>query len=146
MAIDAGSSDDHPVGEKFSKHHHFTPEQATAFARAAGDDNPLHHDAGFARASVYGAMIVSGTHTTALMLGLAASHFAKRGPVVGVAFSQKFIGPVFMNDHVLIEWTVASRRASSSGNRVIIELEGELRNQAGTICVTATGTLLTSKS
>ena len=63
------------VGDRFSREHTFTPQQVAAFAQAVGDDNPLHFDAAVATASSYGGLIASGTHTTALLLGLTASHF-----------------------------------------------------------------------
>ncbi len=56
-----------------------TPATVVAYAHAAGDDNPVPHDAGFAASTRYGRLIASGTHTTALLLGLTVPHFSKKG-------------------------------------------------------------------
>jgi acyl dehydratase len=58
--------------ERFSSEVTLTPAMVGEFAKAAGDDNPLHHDAAFAASTRYGRPIASGTHTTALLLGLTA--------------------------------------------------------------------------
>lgn len=130
------------VGERFSREHRFDAAQVRAFATAAGDDNPLHHDDATAAASRYGRLIVSGTQTTALLLGLTASHFSPRGAVVGVGFSVAFKRPVYADDRVTIEWIVTAIRPKASGKGSLIEMEGSLRDGAGELCVAATGTVL----
>jgi acyl dehydratase len=71
----------HPK-ERFHSEHTLTPAEISAYALAAGDNNPIHHDAKFAANTRYGRVIASGTHTTALLLGLTASHFSKIGAMV----------------------------------------------------------------
>ena len=53
------------IDEKFSQTIKLSPDGASAFARAAGDHNPLHHDAEFAAATRYKRPLASGTQTTA---------------------------------------------------------------------------------
>jgi acyl dehydratase len=130
------------IGEKFSREHLFDAEQASAFATDAGDDNPLHHDAAFAAASRYGRLIVSGTQTAALLLGLTASHFSKRGPAVGVGYTLAYKRAVYMDERVTVEWTVDTIRPTSSGDGLLIGMTGSLRNAHGEECVAATGTVL----
>lgn len=130
------------VGETFSREHVFTAEKARAFATAAGDDNPLHHDAAFAAASRYGRLIVSGTQTAALLLGLTASHFSRRGSVVGVGYTLSYKRAVYMDDRVTVAWTVDAIRSTSAGDGQLIEMTGTLSNERGDICVAATGTVL----
>ena len=74
------------AGERFSSEVALTPRDVAAYAQAAGDSNPVHHDPDFARATRFGRVIASGTHTTALLLGLTASHFSKGGAMVGLEF------------------------------------------------------------
>ena len=126
------------VGERFSTHHVFNETAARAFAMAAGDTNPLHHDLAVAQRSRYGGLIVSGTHTTALLLGLAAAHFSRDFSVVGTSFSVDFCRPVFMEARVQIEWeVVAVSVLRDAAQRV--ELRGGVYDERGEVCVQATG-------
>jgi 3-hydroxybutyryl-CoA dehydratase len=138
----AASRNEVAAGERFSREHTFSVEEAIAFALAAGDDNPLHHDAEFASGTRFGRLIVSGTHTTALLLGLTASHFAKRGAVIGVGFSVSFERPVYGDERVTLEWTVDTVHPCSRGSGQRVEMKGCLRDARGKVCVSATGTVL----
>lgn len=133
------------VGERFSKRHVFNETAARAFAVAAGDTNPLHHDLAIAERSRYGRLIVSGTHTTALLLGLAAAHFSRDFSVVGTSFSVNFRRAVFMEAQVHIEWeVVAVSAAREAGQRV--QLRGGMYDECGELCVQATGELKVGRS
>lgn len=126
------------VGERFSRLHTFNEDQVRAFATQAGDTNPLHHDSVVAAQSRYKQLIVSGTHTTALILGLTASHFSQNYSVVGIAFSVEFRKAVFADAVVRIEWeVVATSKTGSNAQRV--ELRGGMVDVAGALCVLATG-------
>lgn len=126
------------IGEKFSKLHTFNEDQVRAFAFEAGDINPLHHDSAVAADSRYGRLIVSGTHTTALILGLTASHFSKSHSVVGISFSVEFRKPVFADASVHIKWeVVATSKTRNNAHRV--ELRGGMYDENGALCVQATG-------
>src|SRR5689334_6588263 len=104
--------------ERFSSVVTLTPETVSAFSTAAGDDNPLHHDAAFAASMRYGRIIASGTHTSALLLALTASHFSKRGAVIGLEFTVRFRRPIYAGETIVLEWLVVkSRRTSSSAAR-----------------------------
>jgi 3-hydroxybutyryl-CoA dehydratase len=131
------------VGEKFSKHHAFNEDQVRAFATAAGDTNPLHHDAAAAGCSRYGALIVSGTHSTALILGLTAEHFSKRFSVVGVSFSVDFRQAVLASAAVRIEWEVVATSMKGQTAQEV-ELRGGLYDKRGQLCVQAAGTVKVS--
>ncbi len=65
--------------ERFSSEVTLNPTLVSEFAKAAGDFNPMHHDPEFAANTRFKKLIASGTHTTALLLGLTASHFSKHG-------------------------------------------------------------------
>jgi len=126
------------VGDKFSKIHTFNEAQVRAFSNEAGDTNPLHHDAEVAAASRYGKLIVSGTHTTALILGLTASHFSQHHSVVGVSFGVEFLRAVFADATVKIEWeVVATSMKGDLAQRV--EMRGGLYDEVGALCIQATG-------
>ena len=133
------------IGEKFSKHHAFNEDQVRAFATAAGDTNPLHHDAAAAERSRYGGLIVSGTHTTALILGLTAAHFSRNFSVVGVSFSVEFRQAVLASAAVRIEWeVVATSMKGETAQKV--ELRGGMYDESGQLCVQATGMVKLSAS
>jgi acyl dehydratase len=126
------------VGERFSKHHAFNEDEVRAFATEAGDTNPLHHDSALAARSRYGGLIVSGTHTMALILGLTAAHFSKNFSVVGVSFSVDFRQAVLADAAVRIEWeVVATSMKGETAQKV--ELRGGLYDERGQLCVQATG-------
>ena len=75
------------AGYRFARQHTFDPQQVSSFALSVGDANPIHHDAELASGTHFGGLIVSATHTTALMMGFVASHFAQRATVLGIHFS-----------------------------------------------------------
>jgi acyl dehydratase len=76
--------------DRFSTEVTLDPSLVIEFARAAGDPNPVHHDPAFAATTRFGRPIASGTHTTALLLGLTASHFSRDASMVGLEFWVQF--------------------------------------------------------
>ncbi len=128
------------VGERFSRRHRFNEMDARAFAALAGDSNPLHHDVDVAGRSRYGALIVSGTHTTALLLGLAGAHFSRNFSVVGRSFTVDFLRPVFMDAHVQLAWEVVA--VTTTRDEVWrVGLRGGVYDEHGAACVEATGSV-----
>ena len=71
--------------ERFAGEVTLTPAMVAAYA-AAGDTNPVHHAPTFAATTRYRRLIASGTHTTAVLLGLTASHYSQHGAMVGLEF------------------------------------------------------------
>ena len=92
--------------ERFSSEVTLTPALVSAYATAAGDFNPIHHDPEFAARTRFGRVIASGTQTTALLLGLTASHFSKLGALVGLEFWVGFRRPVYADETIRMEWLV----------------------------------------
>jgi len=128
------------IGDRFSREHVFTPQQVMDFSLAAGDDNPLHLDAAFASASAYGGLIASGTHTTAILLGLTASHFSKITSVVGRRFTVEFRRAVRADATVIVEWQVMGLTPRATRPGKIVRLEGTLTDKSsGEVCVAAQG-------
>ncbi|HXM30687.1 MAG TPA: MaoC family dehydratase, partial [Xanthobacteraceae bacterium] len=110
--------------ERFSSTIVLTPATVSAFARAAGDDNPLHHDPDHAAGTRYGRLVASGPQTTAHLMALTASHFSQRGAMVGLEFWFRFRRPVFANETIRLEWLVVSVRPNSRLGGDVIELRG----------------------
>jgi 3-hydroxybutyryl-CoA dehydratase len=112
------------------------------YARGVGDSNPLHHDPEFAASTRFGRLIASGTQTTALLLGLTASHFSKRGSMVGLEFTVRFRRPVFADETVKLEWLVIRVVSNPRLNGDIVELCGRVRGESGLTAVGAKGRIL----
>ena len=128
--------------ERFSSEITLTPAIVAEYAHAVGDTNPIHHDPEFAASSRYGRLIASGTHTTALLLGLTASHFSKRGSMVGLEFWVRFRRPVFADETVQLEWLVVKVTPNAKLGGEVVELRGRIRGQNGETALGAKGRVL----
>jgi len=128
--------------ERFSSVVTLTPETVSAFSTAAGDDNPLHHDAAFAASTRYGGIIASGTHTSALLLALTASHFSKRGAVIGLEFTVRFRRPIYAGETIVLEWLVVKVTPNIKLNGAIVDMLGRVKAQDGQTAVGAEGRVL----
>ena len=117
--------------ERFSAEVVLTPDTVGAYAQAAGDDNPVHHDPQFAACTRYGRLIASGTHTTALLLGLTATHFSKNSAMVGLEFWVRFRRPVYADETIRLEWLVVKVTPNDKLNGDVVELRGRIKGQDG---------------
>ncbi len=131
--------------ERFSSQVTLTPGIVADFARAAGDDNPIHHDPAFAATTKYRRPIASGTHTTALLLGLTASHFSKSGSMVGLEFWVKFRRPVFADETIFIEWLVIKVTPNCRLHGDVVDLRGRIKGEDGQTAVGAKGRVLVTE-
>ena len=128
--------------ERFSRHVTLTPALVSAYAAAAGDTNPVHHDAAFAAATRYGRPIASGTFTTALLLGLTASHYSERAAMVGLEFWVRFRRPIYADETICLEWLVIKVTPNPKLRGDVVELRGRIRNQSGITALGARGRIL----
>jgi 3-hydroxybutyryl-CoA dehydratase len=128
--------------ERFSNEITLTPALVAAYAQAAGDTNPVHHDPEFAAATRYGRLIASGTHTTALLLGLTASHYSKQGEMVGLEFWVRFRRPIYADETILLEWLVVKGAPNDKLKGEIVELRGRIRGKNGETALGAKGRVL----
>lgn len=134
----------HPK-ERFSSTVTLTPGIVADFARAAGDDNPIHHDPTFAATTKYRRPIASGTHTTALLLGLTAAHFSKAGSMVGLEFWVGFRRPVFADETIFIEWLVIKVTPNHRLRGDVVDLRGRIKGEDGQTAVGAKGRVLVTE-
>lgn len=132
------------VGYRFSCVHRFDAAQVSTFAHAAGDTNPIHHNAEAAAASRFGKPIASGTHTTALLMGLVASHISTLGEVVGVKFTMDLLRPVFADEQVILEWEVTGIQAHPRHGH-FLDLAGTVTGMDGDCRVRGLGRVLVWK-
>lgn len=131
--------------QRFSTEYSLTPAIASLQAKAAGDNNPLHHDADFAAKTRYGRLIASGTHTTALLLGLAASHFSKGMSMIGLDFWVGFRRPIYADETIFLEWLVIKVIPKKKLGGNIVELRGRIVGQDGRTSLGAKGRVLITK-
>jgi acyl dehydratase len=117
--------------EPFSSEVTLTPAAVAAYAHAAGDDNPVHHDSRFAATTRYGRPIASGTHTTALLLGLTAAHFSKKGSMVGLEFWVRFRRAIYADEAIRLEWLVVKVTPNDKLGGDVVELRGRIKGQDG---------------
>jgi acyl dehydratase len=129
------------LGYRFSRVHHFDPAQVSAFAYAAGDTNPIHHDQQAAANTRFGKPIVSGTQSTALLMGLVASHMSSSGQAVGVKFSVELLRPVFWDEQVTLEWEVIGIETHPGGGKYL-DLAGSVTGPEGDCRVRGHGRVL----
>jgi 3-hydroxybutyryl-CoA dehydratase len=128
--------------ERFSAEITLTPAMVAAYAEAAGDTNPVHHDPEFAAASRYGRLIASGTHTTALLLGLTASHYSKHGAMVGLEFWVRFRRPIYADETIRLEWLVVRVSPNEKLKGDVVELRGRIQGHNGETALGAKGKVL----
>lgn len=134
------------VGERFTSEVSLTPAAVSAFAHSVGDTNPVHHDVAFAASTRYQRPIASGTHSSALLLALTASHFAKCGAVVGLEFSCSFRHPVYADETIFLEWLVVGVTPNEKLEGDIVDLQGCIKTQNGQMALQATGRVLVTAS
>ncbi len=127
---------------RFSASVTLTPETTSAFAHAAGDENPIHHDAEHASNSRFGRPIASGTQTAAHLMALTATHFSKTGPMIGLEFWFRFRRPVYADETIDLEWVVVQVKENARLGGDVVELRGRVRNAAGETAVGAKGRVL----
>jgi 3-hydroxybutyryl-CoA dehydratase len=128
--------------QRFSRELTLTPAAVREFACAAGDTNPVHHDDEFAAASRYGRLIASGTHTTALLLGLTAAHFSAHGSMLGLEFWVRFRRPLFAEETIRLEWLVVKVTPHARLGGELVELRGRITGQDGRTALGARGRVL----
>jgi acyl dehydratase len=131
--------------ERFSSTVTLTPEVASAYARTAGDRNPVHHDAAYAARTRYGRLIASGAQTTGHLMALTATHFSRTTAMVGIDFYFRFRRPVYADETIRLEWLVVSVNRHARLHGDIVELRGRIQNAAGETAVGAKGRVLVSE-
>lgn len=131
--------------ERFSSEVKLDPARVADYAQAAGDDNPVHHNAEFAANTRYGRLIASGTHTTALLLGLTAAHFSKKSAMVGLEFWVRFRRPIFADERIRLEWLVVKVTPNTKLNGEVVELRGRIIGADGRTALGAKGKVLVTE-
>jgi acyl dehydratase len=130
------------VGERFSERITFDVESIRAFARVVGDHNPLHHDADYAARSPFRTIIASGTHPTARLLALTATHYSRSCQPLGLDFGFRFVRAVPAGVTLDLVWDVTAREPKASLAGEVVTLDGRAIDDDGVVYVTGHATLL----
>jgi 3-hydroxybutyryl-CoA dehydratase len=128
--------------ERFWSEIQLSPAIVSQYATAAGDTNPVHHDPEFAATTRYGRPIASGTQTTALLLGLTASHFSRAAAMVGLEYWVGFRRPIYADETIRLEWLVVKVTPNERLRGDVVELRGRIRGQDGRTSLGARGRVL----
>jgi len=128
--------------ERFSAEVRLSPDAVVEFADAAGDDNPVHRDPAFAAGTRFGRPIASGTHTTALLLGLTAKHYSKHGAMLGLEFWVRFKKAIFADETIRLEWLVIKVTPNAKLKGDVVDLRGRIVNANGETALGAKGRIL----
>ncbi len=108
--------------ESFSKS--ITKEDVDLFLTITGDTNPLHTDERFAQEQLFSGKVVYGMLSASLLSTLAGVYLPGKYSLI-LSVKTDFLKPVFVNDTLLVEGTVAQKK--EFGN--IIELSVLMTNQ-----------------
>ena len=127
------------VGARFTRRATFDASSIRQFATLCGDENPLHHDARAAAASPFGALIASGPHVVALMMGLDATFLSRNHEALGLGFEFRFVKAVPAGSELTLEWTITGVDFKPSLRGEIVSVQGRAFDDAGRVYVTATG-------
>jgi 3-hydroxybutyryl-CoA dehydratase len=79
-----------------------------------------------ARASPFGELIASGTHTLSLMLAAVVDHTSSRYRSLGLESSARMLRPVRAGDTASIEWEVVAVTHSARPKGWTLTLSGQL--------------------
>lgn len=139
------------LGERCSRSVRYSREDIAAFAQLSGNSNPLHRDLQAAQRARHGEIIASGEQTTALMIGLASSHFSKSGEgaqreVLCLNFNFAFKAPVFAEQALELSWRVASVEPHARLGGLLVQLDGQAAVHGAAPSVVGRGTLLVKSS
>ena len=135
-------------GETCQRSLRLSREDIAAFARLSGDSNPLHHHLLAAQRARHGEILASGQHTTALMMGLAASHFSRAAEagvgreVLCLNFNFSFKAPVFADQPLDLFWRVASVEWHERLGGLLVQIDGRVAVRHAAPAVVGRGTLL----
>ena len=138
------------VGERIDHVAHYTRDEISRFAKLTLDTNPVHHDREAAVEAGLPDVIASGQQTSALMSGLAASHFSRATDGVArsmlcLHFNFAYREPIFAGSDVAMRWIVSSTEWNAGLDGVIAQLDGKA-SVANVPAVFARGTVLVRRA
>lgn len=120
------SYDEIYIGQKESFEVQITEQMLDTFRDITGDVNPLHADAGYARAEGYEDRVAYGMLTASFMSALAGVYMPGERSLIK-ELKVKFAKPVYPGDTIIIEGEVTDRNDTFE----MIVLKVTMRNGSG---------------
>lgn len=114
----------HAPGAKASRRLTLTPDHVETYARLTGDYNPLHFDAGFARRTRFGSLIVQGGLTTGLVHAIVAMDVPGPGTVF-LSQDWKFTAPVYVGDTITAEVEIVHMHETKPVTQIKVAVDRE---------------------
>ena len=135
------------IGDQIQKNARFSERDIATFATLCGDWNPLHYDAEAAQHSPFGEKIASGAHTSALLMGLATSHFSRNTDgvprqAVALSFNFAFKAPIYADEDIELQWVIQDREWNPKLRGWVAQAEGNARTQRSGAALVARAVLL----
>jgi acyl dehydratase len=138
------------VGEVIAHalHRTVTETDNLMFTALTHNTQPLHLDAEFAAATEFGRIVVNGTYTFSLMVGLSVSDTTQGTLVANLGYDALVMPkPVFIGDTLRAETSVVDKRESKSRpNAGLVVFEDRAFNQRGELVCQCRRTALMLKS
>lgn len=107
------------VGMSESFSYTVTEEKMALFRELSGDENPLHMDAGFAKAHGFPDKVVYGMLTASLISKMGGLYLPGKFCIIQQV-EAKFISPVFVDDTLTVTGTV--KELDESVQRAVIQI------------------------
>ena len=135
------------VGESCQRQLCLSRADIAAFAQLSGDSNPIHSDDAAAQRAHHGQIIASGQHSTAMLIGLASSHFSRPGPgfrreLLCLNFNFAFKAPVLADQLLTLDWRVATVEWHARLAGWLVHVDGRAGPPGAAPSVVGRGTLL----
>jgi acyl dehydratase len=132
--------------ERFAKTIQLTLADVSAFARLAGDHNPLHYDAEYAARTRFKKPLACGGQLAAQMMGFLASHYSERGNVVGHDIKFRLHLAVLADEAIELSWQVEEVTPAPHLKGDVVVLRGQIRNSAGKLALSAKARVLVGEA
>ena len=130
------------VGERFGRRITLSRASIRAFARMAGDGNPIHHDEELAAKTRLGGIVASGPQMSSLLMGLTATRFSCGAGMLGLDFRFRFRRPARPDQELHLWWEIVAIHPKESLRGELVLLAGQAVDEQGTPLVKAVGKVL----
>ena len=129
------------IGDSFTRTITITETHLVLGAGLIGDFNPHHVNDEYAKGSRFGARILHGMMTSALM-GAAVGMYFHGTAVAYLEHAARFKAPVRAGDTLATTWTITDRHDKPKHGGGVVVLQGVCRDQHGTVVAEADAKML----